>query len=240
MEVIKKIYRQKDVAAIERKISYLGLDVVDKKNNIYSKIMTDGATYINVRVITSLIVFLLSLYKTGNFGYVIAPILTVFYYYLFYLFTLELPIKRRIKKLDHEALSFFEILTLTLESGRNLEHALEVAVDNVDSEISREFRKTLFEVKFGKSLMESLEDMKKRIPSETVNNILLNITQTNVFGNNIIDTMYDQIDFLRDKQILEIKGEINKIPIKISIVSVIFIVPLILILVLGPVVINLF
>ncbi len=82
--------------------------------------------------------------------------------------------------------------------------------------------------------------MKKRIPSETVNNILLNITQTNVFGNNIIDTMYDQIDFLRDKQILEIKGEINKIPIKISIVSVIFIVPLILMLVLGPVIINLF
>ena len=207
---------------------------------MYKKLIQDVTTYITIRLVTSIIFFLILLYNTGDFGYVIAPILTVIYYYLFYLVTLEIPIKKRIKRLDHEALSFFEILTLTLESGRNLEHALEVAVDNVDSEISREFRKTLFEVKFGKSLMESLEDMKKRIPSETVNNILLNITQTNVFGNNIIDTMYDQIDFLRDKQILEIKGEINKIPIKISIVSVIFIVPLILMLVLGPVIINLF
>lgn len=240
MDVIKKIYRDKDVASIEKKISYLGLDVVEVKSKIYKNMMKDASNYMNVRVISSIIVFLLLLFNTGDFGYIIAPILTVLYYYLFYLFTLEMPIKRRIKRLDHEALNFFEILTLTLESGRNLEHALEVAVDNVDSEISREFRKTLFEVKFGKSLMESLEDMKKRIPSETVNNILLNITQTNVFGNSIIDTMYDQIDFLRDKQILEIKGEINKIPIKISIVSVIFIVPLILILVLGPVVINLF
>jgi pilus assembly protein TadC len=67
---------------------------------------------------------------------------------------------------------------------------------------------------------------------------LLNITQTNVFGNNILETMYDQIDFLRDKQILEIKGEMNKIPLKISIVSVIFIVPLILLLVLGPFIIS--
>ena len=240
MDVLKKIYRDKDVASIEKKISYLGLDVVEVKSKIYKNMMKDASNYMNVRVISSIIVFLLLLFNTGDFGYIIAPILTVLYYYLFYLFTLEMPIKRRIKRLDHEALNFFEILTLTLESGRNLEHALEVAVDNVDSEISREFRKTLFEVKFGKSLMESLEDMKKRIPSETVNNILLNITQTNVFGNSIIDTMYDQIDFLRDKQILEIKGEINKIPIKISIVSVIFIVPLILILVLGPVVINLF
>lgn len=51
--------------------------------------------------------------------------------------------------------------------------------------------------------------------------------------------MNNQINFLRDKQILEIKGEINKIPNKISILSVIFVVPLILLLVLGPFLINL-
>ncbi len=93
------------------------------------------------------------------------------------------------------------------------------------------FKKALFEVKFGKSLLEALEDMKKRIPSETINNILLNITQTNIFGNSIIDTMNQQIEFLREKQILEIKGAINKIPNKVSILSVIFVVPLILLLV---------
>ena len=95
-----------------------------------------------------------------------------------------------------------------------------------------------FEVKFGKSLLEALEDMKKRIPSETINNILLNITQTNIFGNSIIDTMNQQIEFLREKQILEIKGAINKIPNKVSILSVIFVVPLILLLVLGPFLID--
>ena len=94
-------------------------------------------------------------------------------------------------------------------------------------------------MKFGKTLIEALEDMKKKIPSETVNNILLNITQTNVFGNSILDTMNNQISFLREKQILEIKGEMNKIPNKVSILSVLFVVPLILLLVLGPFVISL-
>ena len=46
------------------------------------------------------------------------------------------------------------------------------------------------------------------------------------------------VDYLREKQILDIKGQINKIPNKISIVSVLFIVPLILLLVLGPYIIN--
>mgnify|MGYP003448364059 CR=1 FL=1 len=43
---------------------------------------------------------------------------------------------------------------------------------------------------------------------------------------------------IEDKQILEIKGEINKIPNKISIISVVFVLPLILILILGPFLIN--
>ncbi len=237
---IEKIYREKDIQKIEEKIKLLGLELKskEKKNKLYLEIMQDPVKYLNTRFLTSIIVFFLILYNGGTSGYILAPILTIGYYYLFYLVTIEMPIRKRIKKLDHEALNFFEILTLTLESGRNLEHALEIAVFNVDSEISLEFKKTLFEVKFGKSLIESLEDMKKRIPSETINNIILNITQTNVFGSSILETMYNQIDFLRDKQILEIKGQMNKIPNKISIISVLFIIPLILILVLGPVVIG--
>jgi len=144
----------------------------------------------------------------------------------------------RIKKLDHEALYFFEVLTLTLESGRNLENSIEMTCQNVDSEISSEFKSAISEVKYGKSLNEALNSLKKKIPSETINNIILNITQTSVFGNSIIDTMNNQIEFLRDKQVLEIKEQINKIPNKVSIISVIFIIPLILLLLLGPVLIK--
>ncbi len=239
---IKKIYREKDIKKIEDKMKLLGLELKTeeekKKRKLYFTLMQDSVIYLNTRYFTSLIFFFLALYNGGTSSYIMAPILTIGYYYLFYLITIELPIKKRIRKLDHEALNFFEILTLTLESGRNLEHALDIAVFNVNSEISMEFKKTLFEVKFGKSLIEALEDMKGRIPSETINNIILNITQTNVFGSSILETMYNQIDFLRDKQILEIKGQMNKIPNKISILSVLFIVPLILILVLGPVIIG--
>ena len=50
--------------------------------------------------------------------------------------------------------------------------------------------------------------------------------------------MYGQVEFLRDKQILEIREQIAKIPNKISMVSVVFIVPLILLLILGPLLVN--
>lgn len=225
-ELINKIYRRESIKKISEEINMLG----DSKLNL--------SLFINVRLITSIIIFFLTLYTT-NLGYIYAPLITIIYYYIFYYILIKIPLKRRIKRLDHQALHFFEILTLTLESSRNLEKSLEVTISNVHSELSDEFKRVLFEMKFGKSLIEALEDMKKRIPSETINNIILNITQTDVFGSSILETMYNQIDFLREKQILEIKGEINKIPNKVSIISVVFIVPLILILILGPFLINL-
>ena len=221
-----RLYREKTLASIQTKITMLG-------NNA----KFDAITFMNLRVITSLIIFIIVIYS-GDLSYIYAPFIVVAYYVLFEIFLLERPLKQRERKLDHEALSFFEILTLTLESGRNLENALEITCFNIDSELSNEFKKTLFEMKFGKSLVEALDDMKKRIPSESINNIILNITQTSIFGSSILDTMYNQIEFLRDKQILEIKEQINKIPNKISIISVIFVLPIILLLILGPIFIN--
>lgn len=217
-----RLYREKTLSKIQNKILMLG-----------NSAKFDAVTFMNLRLITTILIFILVIYW-GNLSYIYAPFIAVIYYVLFEYVFLDNPIKKRERKLDYEALNFFEILTLTLESGRDLESAIEITCFSTKSELSDEFKKTLFEMKFGKSLMEALEDMKKRIPSETVNNIILNIVQTNIFGNSILDTMYNQIEFLRDKQILSIKEKINKIPNKVSIISVIFIVPLILLLLLGP------
>ena len=226
IDFIRKLFREKDIEKIDEKIKMLG-----------SWVKFDALTFIFLRLVTTLLVLLLFTYIL-SVGYIFASFVAIVYYYLFYYILIESKIKRRIKKLDKEALDFFEILTLTLESGRNLENALEITCFNIDSELSNEFKKTLFEMKFGKSLVEALDDMKKRIPSESINNIILNITQTSIFGSSILDTMYNQIEFLRDKQILEIKEQINKIPNKISIISVIFVLPIILLLILGPIFIN--
>ncbi len=219
---IKKFYRKSEIEDIDAKIMSLG-----------DEAKFDTLKFCNTRLFTTLLLFIIILY-VGKNGYIYAPFLAIGYYYLFYYIFITRKINERTSRLDREALEFFEILTLTLESGKNLEQSLRVTCNNVNSGLSLEFKRALYEMNFGKSLLEALENMKKRIPSETVNNIILNITGASQFGNSILDTMYNQIDFLREKQILEIKGQINKIPNKVSIISVIFIVPLIMTLILGP------
>ena len=191
----------------------------------------------NFRLFTSMIVFVV-LFIFADFGALIAPVATVLWYILVGYFMIDKPLKKRERKLDNEAYYYFEVLTLALESGRNLENAIKMACKYIDSEISSEFKETIKQVNFGKSLTESLSVMSMRIPSLTINNIILNMEQSNLFGNSIIETMYNQLDFLKDKQIMDIKAQINKIPNKISIFSVLFFIPLILLIILGPVLID--
>ena len=223
--IMEKIYLKKDIESIDKKIKMLG------------KTKWDAISFINARVFTTVLFTLLLIFFT-HVSYLILPLLVILYYMAFYYILITRRLRLREQKLDREALYYFEVLTLTLESGKNLQNSLELTCKNVHSELSSEFEDCLNEVKVGKSLIEALGDMQARIPSENINNIIMNIMQTNYFGNSIIDTMNNQVDYLREKQILDIKGQINKIPNKISIVSVLFIVPLILLLVLGPYLIN--
>ena len=211
---------------MEKKINLLG---------IYNKV--DAITFLNLRLFTSFIVFFVVLYII-NLGYVVAPLVTILYYFLIGKILVDDKIKKRQSKLESEAMHFFEVLTLSLETGRNLEEALNVTVNSIDSELSDEFKEALREAKFGKSLTEALNDMQENIPSETINNIILTLTQADMFGSSIIDTMYNQVDYLREKKKLEIKAEISKVPIKISIISVLFFVPLILLIILSPVILS--
>jgi len=225
-ELARKIYNQKTIDKMEKKIKLLGIS-----NNV------DAITFLNLRLFTSFIVFFVVLYII-NLGYVVAPLITVLYYFLIGKLLVDDKIKTRQSKLEAEAMHFFEVLTLSLETGRNLEEALNVTINSVDSELSLEFKEAIREARLGKSLSEALNDMQENIPSDTINNIILTLTQADMYGSSIIDTMYNQVDYLREKRKLEIKAEISKVPIKISIISVLFFVPLILLIILGPAILS--
>lgn len=222
---MKKVgfFRAYDTKYIEKKLKLIG----SNKTSLF----------LYTRLITTLLVYILCMF-TLDFGYIFGIIIAIIWYNLFIL-VVELKIKDRADRLEEDALEFFEIFTLSLESEKNIESALESTTGSIKTELSKEFKQTLYEIKFGKNVSDALIDMRYRIPSDLINNIILNIVESNKFGNGILTTMYDQIEYLREKRVLSIREKINKIPNRVSIISVLFIVPLIMILILGPYLIEL-
>ena len=223
--IFKKVYRKKTLNRIETKCKLLG------KNTKINPIR-----FLNIRLFGSIIIFIAFLLFHSK-GFIYAPLFAI----LFFIsaeYYLNHKIKVRSEKLNYEAIFFFQVLVLTLESGKNLQGGIELTCKSINNEISEEFKKTLNEINLGKTLNESLISMKSRIPSEEINTVLLNIKEASLFGDNIIESLNNQIEYLRDKKLLSIKSKINKMPLKISVVSVVFIIPIVLLLVLGPVLIN--
>lgn len=223
---LKNFYSKKVYRRISKKIDLLGLS---------SNIST--LSFLNIRLITMIIIAVLIL-TSFKYGYIYAIVFCIIYYVLFEKVFLDRKIKKRIHRLNNEAIYFFEVLTLSLQTGRNLNEAISVTVNSTDGELSSEFKEALRQTKFGKSLNESLNDIQKFIPSDSVNNIILSLTQSNIYGSSIIDTMHNQIDYLRERRILEVKAMISKVPVKISVISVFFFIPLMLIIILGPLLLS--
>ena len=222
----KKIFNKRTIKKIEDKVNLLG---ISSKN--------DAVTILSTRLITS-IFFFVCIFSLFDYGYILAVVFVIVYYFLFEYIVLDSKIKKREKKINDEAIYFFEVLTLSLQTGRNLAEAITITVNSVEGELSLEFKEALRQTKFGKSLTESLNDMQKRIPSDSINNIILALTQANVYGSSIISTLNNQIDYLREKRKMEIKATISKIPTKISVISVFFFIPLILLIILGPILLG--
>lgn len=223
--IILKICSKRERERLEKKIKLLGSN---SKLNII--------TFLNTRVIFTILFFLVLFFLKVNL--LLVTLLTIIMFFGYEYVVLDYRIKKRGKKLDYEALFFFEVLTLSLEGGRNLKGALELTCNNIKSDLSDEFKYALNMMNYGKTLPEALKTMKERISSQTVNEVILNMTETNVYGNKIIKVIDTQVEYLREKKLLNVRGEVAKMPLKISVVSVLIFIPILLLLLLGPVILD--
>ncbi len=219
-----KVYSRKEIDKINKKLSMIN----DKISVI---------TFLNLRTFTSIIVFFMIIY-IFDWGYILSPVVTFIYFHLFTYIFIDLPIKKREEDLEFEAINFFEIMALSLESGKTIKDSIVLAVNNTSGYLTNEFRTMLKELDYGKGVNEALKSLRERIPSDLVSNIILHIEETDKLGNEIVQDIYNQIDYIRDREVARTKSIINKIPVKVSIISVLFYIPLITLLILMPVIIK--
>ena len=226
-EIVKRIYRKSTIDKYHKKDIYL--------NN---KEQT-STHFLMFRVFISIISFITIFILLGR-HISLSLITTIFINYICIYIKYEKPIQNRNKLLESDANLFFEVLLITLRSGKNLNEALELTVKNVDNELSNEFKNVVDETKDGKSLHEALISFREKLSSDSIKDIITDLTEGYVSGRDIISYLEKDIDLLNNKRIYDIKSYINKLPIKISVISVFILIPLMLLLILSPVILEMF
>ena len=127
-----------------------------------------------------------------------------------------------------------DLLTIAVESGLGLEQAMETTCSNFDSPMAQELTRTLQELSLGLSRQEAFENLKQRSESSDLATFIVVLTQADVLGMPIGRVLRGQADEMRERRRSRARERAAKLPVKIVFPLILFILPPLMIIVLGP------
>jgi tight adherence protein C len=131
-----------------------------------------------------------------------------------------------------------DLLCVSVEAGLSFDGALQKVVEKSHGPLTLEFEKTLKEINLGTIRREALRNMAGRVNIDDIRSFLGSIIQADQMGVSISNILRIQSQQVRNNRRMRIEEQAQKAPIKILIPLLLFIFPTILIVLLGPALIQ--
>ena len=134
-----------------------------------------------------------------------------------------------------------DLIQVAVEAGLGFDAALaRVAEELVLAHpvLAEEFALVGVELRAGKPREQVLNDLGRRTGVEEVGSFVAVINQSTRFGTSIVDALEVFSSEMRHKRMMAAEEMANKLPVKMSAVLVLFMLPAVLVVCLGPVVIR--
>ncbi|RKQ33253.1 type II secretion system F family protein [Oceanobacillus halophilus] len=147
--------------------------------------------------------------------------------------------KARNKKALQELPDFIDLLTVSIEAGLGFDSALSKVVSKKDGVLSREFQRSLEEMRLGKTRKEALSGVRERIFIDDVKSLIGSIIQAEQLGIGMVQVLNVQSSEIREKRKQRAEEQAMKAPIKMLFPLVLFIFPSLFVVLLGPAIIGL-
>ena len=156
---------------------------------------------------------------------------------------LRLRTARRKRRIDEGMPDALDLLVVCVEAGMGLDAALarvgeEIRLTNLD--ISNEIRMLGLELRAGKSRDMALRNMGLRMNHEDVNSLITLLIQTDRFGTSIARALRVYSDTFRVKRFQRAEEQAAKLPVKLVFPLILFILPALMVTIMGPAVIRIY
>jgi tight adherence protein C len=158
----------------------------------------------------------------------------------FYLpaFWLTSKIRARQHDIQRALPDALDLLTISVEAGLGFDAAMAKVVEKADNELSRAFGRAAAEVRLGKLRREALRDMANRCDVPDMTNFIAAVIQADQLGVSLAKVLRIQSEQMRVKRRQRAEELANQAPVKMVIPLVFLVFPSILIVLLGPAVLQ--
>jgi tight adherence protein C len=180
---------------------------------------------------------------TGSFAKLALPVCAAIGGYLAPSFLVGRLVQRRRERIRMALPDVLDLMVISTEAGCALDKAiLNVSREFRDfhKEISDELSMVNAEMLAGNSRVEALRNLAVRIGDEELNKLVAMLVQTDRFGTSVADALRTQSVFLRTQRRQEAEERAGKVGVKLVFPIFFFFMPGLMVLVLGPGMLELF
>ena len=145
---------------------------------------------------------------------------------------------KRQEKIQKTLPDALDMLTVSVEAGLGFDAALSQVAQNTEGPIAGEFFRVLKEMQIGKSRSDALRGLGERTTVMDMRTFASAIVQADSLGIPIANVLREQAKEMRLKRHQRAEEQAQKVTVKIMIPVVLFILPSLLVVVMGPGAIN--
>lgn len=131
-----------------------------------------------------------------------------------------------------------DLLTICVEAGLDFTSAMQKVAEKWDNELSAAFLRTVQEMQLGKLRREAMRNMANSMDVSDVTSFVAAIVQADTLGVSMAKVMRIQSETMRMKRRQRAEEKARQAPVKMMLPLVFFIFPTILIVLLGPAIIQ--
>ena len=156
---------------------------------------------------------------------------------------LWIRIQRRKEKIQKGLPDALDLMVVCVEAGTGLDAAINRVGEEMkltNDVLSEEFRILNLELRAGKQRRDALKNLALRTDLEDVSSLVTLLIQTDRFGTSVGQALRVHSDSMRTKRYQRAEEIAQKIPVKLIFPLILFIFPALLVVVLGPAVIQIF
>lgn len=155
----------------------------------------------------------------------------------------QIWLRRRVKSRQKEILGALpdalDMMTIGVEAGLAFESAMLRVGEQWRNALSDELRRTVSEMRMGVTRNEALQRLAERVQVDELQSFIGVLIQSNQMGVSIGQVLHSQADQMRHKRRQRAEEKARQAGVKIIVVLALFIMPVLFIVILGPVLPNL-
>lgn len=150
-------------------------------------------------------------------------------------------VNMRVQKRQEQIVAGFpdalDLLLVCVEAGQSLDQSINRVASEMRAgypALAEEFETVAHEVKAGKERVTVLKDMAERVGITDVSSFVTTLVQSATFGTSIAESLRVYSAEMRDKRVMRAEEKANVLPTKLTLGTMLFTVPPLMIIMIGP------